>query len=77
MANKRTYIYYAVTYTLDEGSEYRMQCMVTEGETTTDDIPKMIGARIWGTANEDVRRISVKKFVETSRVVGETPNRGD
>ena len=58
---------YAVTYVLDGGpGEYRMQCMTVEGETTTDDFPGMIGARVFGSAKQGNERITVTKFVEQS-----------
>lgn len=62
------FTYYAVTYTIDGGpQEYRMQCMTVEGETTTDDFPKMIGITALGSPEEGEERITVIKYAEQTR----------
>lgn len=59
------FTYYDVTYTYgDSPSEYRMQCMTVEGETTTDDFAAMIGARIAGSGQAGKEMVTVTSFKE-------------
>ncbi|WP_037355440.1 hypothetical protein [Amycolatopsis orientalis] len=65
MAGTNGFTYYDVTYKLDgEPGEYRMRCQ-TDGETTTDDFPEMIGARLWGSPKAGAERIIVVRYEET------------
>ncbi len=64
-----TFTHYAVTYTLDDNpAPERLECMTVKGETTTDDFPKMIGARILGNAQAGVERVTVVEFAETEAI---------
>ncbi|WP_372663616.1 hypothetical protein [Amycolatopsis kentuckyensis] len=62
------FTHYTVTYTLDDDPTRREEpCMTVEGETTTDDFAKMIGAKLFGRAEEGDQRIAVIEFKETGK----------
>ncbi|WP_103353622.1 hypothetical protein [Amycolatopsis sp. CA-128772] len=55
--------YYSVWYTIDGVDElHTAQCSTVLDETTTDDFPAMIGARLWGSAEDGNTRVTVVRF---------------